>query len=51
MAHLSAQIVSAVSLAITTNITITFFQDLLPGQTGLATSIYGNSFSAGSLPG
>lgn len=46
-----AQILSAVSIAITTNITITFFQDLLPGQAGLATSIYGNSFSTGSLLG
>jgi len=46
-----AQVVSAVSIAITTNITITFFQDLLPGQAGLATSIYGNSFSTGSLLG
>jgi SET family sugar efflux transporter-like MFS transporter len=45
------QILSAVSIAITTNITITFFQDLLPGQAGVATSIYSNSFSAGSLIG
>jgi len=46
-----AQILSAVAIAITTNITITFFQDLLPGQAGLATSIYGNSFSVGGLGG
>ena len=45
------QIISAVSIAITTNITITFFQDLLPGQAGVATSIYSNSFSGGSLLG
>jgi MFS transporter, SET family, sugar efflux transporter len=45
------QILSAVSIAITTNITITFFQDLLPGQAGVATSIYSNSFSGGSLVG
>ncbi len=45
------QLISAVSIAITTNITITFFQDLLPGQAGVATSIYSNSFSGGSLLG
>lgn len=45
------QLLSAVSIAITTNITITFLQDLLPGQAGVATSIYSNSFSAGSLVG
>lgn len=45
------QILSAISIAITTNITITFFQELLPGQAGIATSIYSNSFSTGSLIG
>ena len=45
------QLLSAVSIAITTNITITFLQDLLPGQAGVATSIYSNSFSGGSLLG
>ncbi len=45
------QLLSAVSIAITTNITITFLQDLLPGQAGVATSIYSNSFSGGSLVG
>lgn len=45
------QILSAISVAITTNITITYFQDLLPGQAGVATSIYANSFSGGSLVG
>ncbi len=46
-----AQILSAVSIAITTNVVITFFQDLLPGRAGLATSIYGNCFNGGTLLG
>jgi len=45
------QILSAISIAITTNVAITFFQDLLPGQAGIATSIYSNSYSAGNLVG
>lgn len=45
------QILSAASIAVTTNITITFFQDRLPGQTGLATSIYSNSYAMGGLLG
>lgn len=45
------QILSAASIAITTNITITFFQDRLPGHAGVATSIYSNSFAAGNLIG
>jgi len=45
------QILSAASIAVTTNISIIFFQDLLPGRTGLATSIYANAFSTGSLLG
>jgi SET family sugar efflux transporter-like MFS transporter len=45
------QILSAASIAVTTNIAITFFQDLVPGQAGLATSIYSNSYSTGSLLG
>lgn len=45
------QILSAASIAITTNVTITFFQDLLPGQAGVATSIYSSSFSGGGLVG
>ncbi|MCR6655591.1 MAG: sugar efflux transporter [Opitutus sp.] len=46
-----AQVLNAVSIAITTNVVITFFQDLLPGRTGLATSIYSNSFNGGTLLG
>ena len=45
------QILSAASIAVTTGVAITFFQDFLPGQTGTATSIYANSFSGGSLVG
>lgn len=45
------QILSAISIAVTTNVAITFFQDLIPGQPGIATTIYSNSFSAGSLVG
>ena len=45
------QILSAASIAVTTNVTITFFQDRLPGQTGLATSIYSNSYGMGGLLG
>jgi len=45
------QLLSAASIAVTTNVTITFFQDRLPGQTGLATSIYSNSYGTGGLLG
>lgn len=45
------QLLSAASIAVTTNIAITFFQDLVPGQTGVATTIYSNSFSVGGLLG
>jgi SET family sugar efflux transporter-like MFS transporter len=43
------QILSAIAVAITTNITITFFQDLLPGQAGVATSLFGNAYSVGMV--
>lgn len=45
------QFLIAVSIAITTNITILFFQDLLPKQKGVATAIYSNTWSLGSLIG
>lgn len=45
------QILSGVSFAILTNVTILFYQDLLPGQTGLATTIFSNSSNLGSLIG
>jgi MFS transporter, SET family, sugar efflux transporter len=41
------QLLWAVTIAITTNITITFFQNLLPGQAGVATSLFGNAYSLG----
>jgi Arabinose efflux permease len=45
------QILSAISIAIMTNITITFLQDMLPGHIGVATTLYSNSFGGGSLIG
>ena len=45
------QILVAASIAVTTNVAITFFQDLLPGQPGLATSVYANAFTTGNLIG
>jgi len=45
------QILSGVSFAILTNVTILFYQDLLPGQAGLATTIFSNSSNLGSLIG
>lgn len=45
------QILSGVSFAILTNVAITFFQDLLPGQAGLATTVYSNATNAGNLAG
>lgn len=45
------QILSGVSFAILTNVTILFYQDLLPGQAGLATAIFSNSSNLGSLIG
>jgi SET family sugar efflux transporter-like MFS transporter len=45
------QIVAAAAIAVTTNVAITFFQDLVPGHTGVATSIYANAFTTGNLIG
>ena len=45
------QILSGVSFAILTNVTILYYQDLLPGQAGLATAIFSNSSNAGNLLG
>lgn len=45
------QLLSAISIAVTTNVAIMFFQDLVPGQTGVATTIFSNSFSVGGLIG
>jgi SET family sugar efflux transporter-like MFS transporter len=46
-----AQVLSGISFAILTNITISFFQDLLPGQRGLATTIFSNALNSGNLLG
>lgn len=45
------QILSGASFAILTNIAINFFQDLLPGQMGLATSLFSNAGAVGNLAG
>ncbi|HWA86002.1 MAG TPA: sugar efflux transporter [Opitutus sp.] len=45
------QFLVAATIAVTTNVAITFFQDLLPGQAGLATSVYANAFTTGNLVG
>jgi MFS transporter, SET family, sugar efflux transporter len=45
------QILSAISFAILTNVTIMFYQDLLPGQTGMATTLFTNSINVGNLVG
>jgi SET family sugar efflux transporter-like MFS transporter len=46
-----AQVLSGVSFAILTNVAITFFQDLRPGQAGLATSVYSTAINTGNLLG
>ncbi|HTV17600.1 MAG TPA: sugar efflux transporter [Polyangiaceae bacterium] len=45
------QVLNAAAVATTMSVAIPYFQDLLPGQAGVATSIYTNSFSLGSLLG
>jgi SET family sugar efflux transporter-like MFS transporter len=45
------QALHGLSFAIISNVAIVFFQDLLPGQPGLATTIFTNSSSLGSLVG
>lgn len=45
------QILSGVSFAILANVAIGFFQDLLPGQAGLATTIFANASHVGNLFG
>jgi SET family sugar efflux transporter-like MFS transporter len=45
------QVLSGLSFAILTNIAILFFQDLLPRQLGLATSVFANAGNAGNLVG
>jgi MFS transporter, SET family, sugar efflux transporter len=45
------QLLNAAAVAVTMSVAIPYFQDLLPGQTGVATSIYTSSYSFGSLLG
>jgi SET family sugar efflux transporter-like MFS transporter len=45
------QVLSGVVFAIITNVAILFFQDLLPGQAGLATTIFSNAGNVGNLAG
>ncbi len=45
------QLLAATAMAINTNITIAFFQDLLPNQAGIATSLFANSYTVGKLLG
>jgi len=47
----SLQVLSAAAGAVTTSVAIPYFQDLLPGQPGVATSLYSNALKAGSLLG
>jgi SET family sugar efflux transporter-like MFS transporter len=45
------QVLNAAAVAVTMSVAIPYFQDLLPGQTGVATSVYTSSYSVGSLLG
>jgi SET family sugar efflux transporter-like MFS transporter len=45
------QSLSGVAFAIIANVAIGFFQDLLPGQVGLATTVFGNATQLGNLVG
>jgi SET family sugar efflux transporter-like MFS transporter len=44
-----AQVLNAFTVAVTMSLAIAYFQDLMPGQAGLATSVYSSSWSLGSL--
>jgi MFS transporter, SET family, sugar efflux transporter len=45
------QLLNAAAVAVTTSVAIPFFQDLMPGQAGIATSLYSNSLKVGGLIG
>lgn len=45
------QILSGVVFAIMSNVAIVFFQDLVPGQPGLATTIFANAGNVGNIAG
>jgi SET family sugar efflux transporter-like MFS transporter len=46
-----AQVLHGTSFAIISNVGIMFFQDLVPGQPGLATTVFANAANAGNLLG
>lgn len=45
------QILNAAAVAVTTSVAIPFFQDLMPGKAGFATSLYSSALKVGSLLG
>jgi MFS transporter, SET family, sugar efflux transporter len=45
------QVLYAAGAAVTLSVAIPFVQDLMPGQTGMATSLYSNALKVGSLVG
>ena len=45
------QVLHAAAGAVTNSVAIPYFQDLMPGQPGTATSLYSNALKAGSLLG
>lgn len=45
------QVLNAATSAVATSAAIPYFQDLMPGQRGVATSLYSNALKAGSLIG
>lgn len=45
------QVLNAAAHAVTTSVAIPFFQDLMPGQRGGATTLYSNALKAGSVLG
>lgn len=45
------QIMNAAAVAVTTSVVLPYFQDLLPRQAGVATSLYSNALKLGGLVG
>jgi len=45
------QVLNAAAHAVTTSVAIPYFQDLIPGQAGAATTLYSNALKVGSLLG
>lgn len=45
------QVLNAAAVAVTTSVVIPYFQDLLPRQAGVATSLYSNALKVGGLIG